>query len=409
MPKKAAELGPLAVSRLTKPGVWAVGGVAGLQLQVSGPDARSWLLRVLVAGKRREMGLGAYPGVTLAMARAKAQAQRDLIDAGGDPIGSRRAAKSELRAQQLSALTFKRAAADYIASHSHGWRNSKHEGQWRSTLETYAYPLIGDMLTRDIQPEHVRDVLLPIWRSKTETARRLRSRIELVLNYASALKAHSGANPARWKGNLDAVLPKASKVAKVKHHTALPYAEAAGFMAELRDMHGIAPRALEFAILTATRSGETRGARWTEIDEAGSAWTIPAERMKAGKEHTVPLSPSALKLLAALPRKSELVFPAADGVSPLSDMALLAVTKRMQVAAVPHGFRSTFRDWAFETTNHAREICEMALAHTVGSNVEKAYKRGEALAKRARLMNDWAKYLDKPAGAAKVLPFKRRA
>ncbi|MES2885508.1 MAG: integrase arm-type DNA-binding domain-containing protein [Pseudomonadota bacterium] len=392
MPKKAKELGPLAVSRLTQPGVWAVGGVAGLQLQVTPGGSRSWLLRVKVGEKRREMGLGGFPDVSLASAREKARAARTEISQGRDPISDRQAAVSQLLSEQQSALTFKRAAKDYVASHAHSWRNAKHEQQWTSTLETYAFPILGNMLTRDIQPEHVRDVLLPIWGTKTETARRLRSRIELVLEFAGALNAHNGPNPARWKGNLSAVLPKASKISKVKHHEAVHYTKAPAFLASLRDMPGIAPKALEFAILTASRSGEVRGACWSEVDEEKHVWTVPASRMKAGKEHAVPLSNAARRLLKHLPRTSELLFPSAAGKQ-LSDMTLLAVMKRMGSTAVPHGFRSTFRDWALEKTNHPREICEMALAHTVGGAVENAYKRGEAIQKRARLLNDWAKYV----------------
>lgn len=221
MPKKAKELGPLAISRLTQPGVWAVGGVAGLQLQVTPSGSRSWLLRVKVGEKRREMGLGGFPDVSLASAREKARAARMEISQGRDPISDRQAAISRLISKQQSALTFKRAAKDYVASHAHSWRNAKHEQQWTSTLEAYAFPILGNMLTGDIQPEHVRDVLLPIWSTKTETARRLRSRIELVLEFAGTLNSHRGPNPARWKGNLSAVLPKASKISKVKHHEAV--------------------------------------------------------------------------------------------------------------------------------------------------------------------------------------------
>lgn len=212
MPKKAKELGPLVVSRLTAPGIWAVGGVAGLQLQVTKAGSRSWLLRVKVGGKRREMGLGGFPDVTLAAAREKARKARQDISGGRDPILDRKEANSLLLSDKQSALTFKRAANDYITSHAHSWKNGKHAKQWSSTLDTYAFPILGDMLTRHIKPEHVRDVLLPIWDSKTETARRLRSRIELVLEFAGALNAHHGPNPARWKGNLSAVLPKTSKV-----------------------------------------------------------------------------------------------------------------------------------------------------------------------------------------------------
>lgn len=399
MPKRAVELGPLAVQRLKGPGLHFVGGVAGLALQITDAGSRSWILRMTVGGRRRDMGLGAYPDVTLAMAREDAKKARAEVRKGVDPIEDRRAAQSELRAGRAAALTFRQAADAYMTAHAPTWRSAKHAQQWRNTLESYAHPVLGNLLVRDVAKEHVLAVLRPIWTTKSETASRLRSRMELVLAYAmQAGYRPEGLNPARWRGGLDKLLPPPAKVARVEHHQALPLQAVGAFMARLRGEQGMGARALEFAILTAARSGEVRGATWSEIDLDGAVWVIPAARMKAGKEHRVPLSVGAMELLKAIPKVADLdlVFPSRRG-GPLSDMTLAAVLRRMDVPAVPHGFRSTFRDWAAERTTHPRELAEMALAHAIESKVEAAYRRGDMLERRRAMMREWAEFLGYPA------------
>jgi len=395
MARKAKELSALEVGRLKTPGHHPIGGVAGLYLYVNATGARSWVLRTMIGGKRRHMGLGGFPDVTMAMAREKARKARVDIDQGIDPIGQRKSAASLLRAQQASEKTFEQAAEAYIEAHGDTWKNPKHRAQWESTLKTYAYPFMGKLLVRDVGQEHVLKALEPIWKTKNETASRLRGRIETVLDWATARKYRSGENPARWKGHLDQLLAAPNRVQKVVHHRALPIAEMPAFMSELRTREGTAARALEFAILCAARSGEVRGACWSEVDFQTGVWNIPGERMKAGKEHRVPLAESAIRILRSQPHLagSDLIFAAARG-GQLSDMSLSAVMRRMEVDAVPHGFRSTFRDWAGECTNYPRDLAEQALAHTLESKVEAAYRRGDALEKRREMMKDWAKYCD---------------
>lgn len=405
MPRLAKELDALAVSRLTKPGLCFVGNVPGLALQVTPTGARSWVLRVMVGGRRRDMGLGNYPSVLLAEARKKAREARELIREGVDPIERQRAAQSALRAAVADALTFRQCAEAYMAIHEAGWKNAKHAQQWRNTLETYAYPVMGDLLVGDVGKGHVLAALQPIWTAKNETASRLRGRIELVLSYAmQAGYRPEGLNPARWRGGLDKLLPPPSKVNGRAHHLALPVSEVGAFVARLRAAEGMGARALDFAILTAARSGEARGATWAEIDADAKVWTVPAGRMKAGKEHRVPLSADALALLKALPRMggTDLVFPAPRG-GVLSDMTLTAVMRRMEVAAVPHGFRSTFRDWAAERTNYPSDVAEMALAHAIGDKVEAAYRRGDLFEKRRKMMADWATFIATPEKKASVI------
>ena len=411
MPKRAKERGALEVTRLVTPGLHAVGNPAGLHLRVKPTGARSWILRVTVGASRRDIGLGAYPDTPLAVAREKAREARELIRTGKDPVDEARAARSALVAAQAKAVTFEDAATAYIKSHESSWRNVKHGQQWRNTLKTYAFPVMGAMLVRDVEQAHVLKIIEPLWFTKTETASRLRSRIESVLDWAKGRGYRSGDNPAAWKGNLDAQLPQATKVAKVEHHTALPIDAMGAFMARLRTAEGTGAKALQFTTLTAARSGEVRGATWSEIDMAGKVWTVPAERMKAGKEHRVPLSDAALKLLKALPRieGTDLVFQAPRG-GQLSDMTLTAVLRRMEVPAVPHGFRSTFRDWAAERTNYPREVAEMALAHSVGNAVEAAYFRSDLFEKRRRMMDDWAKFCGQTAAAgSNVIDLAQRA
>ena len=409
MPKKAAELGPLQVSRLKGRGLHPVGGVAGLRLQVSSSGARSWILRTTIGGKRSEKGLGGYPDVTLAGARDAARAVRAKITAGVDPIAESRSARSALKAAVAATWTFDQCAAAYIEAKTPEWRNAKHAAQWTATLNTYASPVLGQLLVGDVALPNVLAVLRPIWQTKTETASRVRARLEAVLDWASTSGYRDGLNPARWKGHLDNLLPAPTKVAKVAHHAALSVGAMGKFMRELRKHEGIGARALEFAILTAARSGEVRGATWSEFDMEAPMWTIPGLRMKMGKEHRVPLSRPALDLLRALPRLADVdtVFAAPRG-GQLSDMTLSAVMRRMQVPAVPHGFRSTFRDWCAEHTNYSRDVAEMALAHSIGDKVEAAYRRGDLFGKRAKLMQAWADYSAQVQIDATVTPIAAR-
>jgi integrase len=393
MAKVPEELGALAVSRLTDRGFYAVGGVTGLYLRVSKTGARSWILRIVVAGKRTDAGLGAYPTVTLAMARDKARAMRESVWSGDNPIEERRAKKAALIASNAKAMNFSQCQEKYLAAHSDGWNNPKHKAQWKSTLDTYAVPFIGAIDVALIDTPLVLNCLEPIWKIKTETATRLRGRIESILDWATTRGYRQGLNPARWKGHLEQLLIKPAKIQKVEHHPALPYAEIGAFMAALRETHGMGSRGLEFAILTAARSGEVRGATWVEIDLDAAMWVIPADRIKAKREHRVPLSQAAIALLRALPQMAgeSLIFPGAKKNKPLSDMSLTAVLKRMNRHDITvHGFRSTFRDWASEETTFQGDIVEMALAHAIGNKVEAAYRRGDLFEKRIRLMAAWA-------------------
>lgn len=399
MPKIAKELGPLDVKRLTRPGYHAVGKVAGLMLQVTKTGSRSWVLRTMVAGKRREIGLGAYPGVGLALAHQKAQAARDAIANGVDPVAARAAARELLAQQQREQLamswTFRRCAEEYMCSMAPGWRSTKHAKQWQSTLEKYVFPIIGECPVANIGIDQVLAIVKPHWLTKNETINRVRSRVELVLDWAAAMKYRQGENPARWKGNLDKLLAKRSTVAPVKNHRALDELALPGFMTRLRQVEGTSARCLEFAILTAARSGEARLATWTEIDWTTGTWHIPGPRMKSGRPHRVPLSPQALHLLSGLTRFDDeaFVFPGRVVGRPLSDMSLSAVMRRMGVDAVPHGFRASFSSWCAASTNYPADVREMALAHAIGNETEAAYQRSDLFDKRRHLMADWASFL----------------
>lgn len=407
MPAKPEQaMTALQVKRIEAEGRYPVGTVPGLYLTVRGANlTKAWLLRIVVNGKRRDIGLGGYPGVTLAGAIEAARKVRNEVGTGLDPVQKR-------KADRAAAMTFKDCAEQYIASHRAGWKNAKHGQQWENTLATYVYPVMGALRVKDVQTEHVMRVLQPNWTVKNETMVRVRNRIELVLSWAMAMGYRErGLNPATWRGHLDNTLPKPSKVNNREHHRALSWQALPQFMKALREQTGMAPRCLEFTIITACRSGESRGAVWGEIDLEGAVWTIPAERMKAGRVHRVPLSAQALALLKALPRfeGEPMVFPGRKKGAPLSDMSLTAVIRRMGAdsEAVPHGFRSTFRDWAAEATSHPNEVCEMALAHAVGNDVEAAYRRGDLLAKRTALMADWGRYAATQAPAVvRELPRK---
>lgn len=407
MPKKAKELSALEVNRLTTPGMHAVGGVAGLYLQVTDTGARTWILRATVGSRRRDMGLGGFPDVTLAGAREAARGARLKIKEGIDPVEEAQAKRSALAASQASAISFGEAAAKFIAAHEAGWKNAKHAAQWTSTLETYAFPTIGKIRVSDIETAHVIGILEPIWTTKTETASRLRGRIESVLDWATVRGYRKGENPARWKGHLDMILPARAKVQKVEHHAAMDYRDISAFMAELAKVEGMGARALEFAILTAARSGEVRGATWAEIDKQAGVWTIPAGRMKAEKEHRIPLTTQALAMLRKLPRivGTDLILPSAKNTI-LSDMTMSSVLRRMGQTVTAHGFRSTFRDWAGETTAYPREVIEHALAHQLKDKAEAAYARGTLFDKRRRLMADWAKHCATTATVANITPIR---
>ena len=407
-----------------KPGAHADGG--NLYLRVADAGAGKWTLRYTVGGKSREMGLGPYDadgeaGLTLAQAREAAEEPRATLRAGLDPIAERdrKAAEAKAEADRIAAQaeakrrTFADVATLYTAAHSAGWRNAKHRAQWTSTLATYAEPHIGTMPVDEIGTDHVLAILNQIWTAKPETASRVRGRIEAVIDYAMARGWRDTANPARWRGHLANLLPSRSKVRRVKHHAALPWQDIGGFMGTLRKQGGTAARALEFAILTATRTGETLGARWSEIDMGAAVWMVPGERMKAGREHRVPLSDAALAVLATMaPLRPEegdgYVFPGAAEGKPLSSMAMLMLLRRMKRSDLTaHGFRSTFRDWTEEATSTPHAVAEAALAHTIGDKVEAAYRRGDLFAKRAHLMAEWASYCAKAPAEVHALPVAR--
>jgi integrase len=395
---------------LTKPGTYGDG--AGLYLQVRGPANRSWLYRFKLYGKAHLMGLGTTDDVSLAEARNAAADARKLVRQGSNPIDQRRTARAENSAQ--ASLTFTQVADAYITAHERSWRNAKHRQQWRNTLHTYADPMLGRLSVAQVTVGDVMRVLEPMWHEKTETASRLRGRIEAVLDYARARGWRSGENPARWRGHLDNLLPARSKIARVEHHTALPWREIGAFMSALANEQGVSALALRFAILMAARTGEVIGARWSEIDMAESVWTVPAGRMKASREHRVPLSDGALAVLREVaklrthPNVDGFVFPGGKPGKPLSSMALLMLLRRMGRGDLTvHGFRSTFRDWCAETTNYPREVAEAALAHTLRDRTEAAYQRGDMMEKRRRLMADWATFCARPARAGRVIALHR--
>lgn len=399
MAKIAKELTAMAVSRLKDDGAYAVGGVPGLQLQILGAS-RVWVLRFVLHGKRRRMGLGSYPAVSLAEAREQARLARSQIRAGIDPIEQRSSARETVVAAAAKSLTFAQAAEKFIAAHEDGWSNAKHRLQWVSTLGTYANPVIGQLPVAAIEQRHILQILDPIWRTKTETASRLRGRIEQVLNWAKVQGLREGPNPARWRDHLDLLLPAPEKVSPVKHLAAVPLAEARQVWQSIRDSGGMGALALQLQILTAGRSGEARGARWSELDLVNAVWVIPKERMKAKREHRIPLPRQAVELLQQQPRidDSDLVFPSSRN-TPLSDMTLTAVMRRLKRSEVPHGWRSTFRDWVGDCTEYPSELAEIALAHAVGSKVEQAYRRGDMLEKRRSMMQEWADFLTTQARA----------
>jgi integrase len=414
MARLVDKLTPLAVSKATKPGYYGDGG--GLWLQVSPSGSKSWIFRFTLSKKQREMGLGAVHTVTLPEARAKAKECRLILLEGKDPLETRKASKLVEALERAKMMTFDQCAEAYIAAHRSGWKNAKHASQWENTLETYASPIIGKMPVALVDTALVVKVLsqqgkdkLSLWESKTETATRLRGRIESILDWATVSKYRQGDNPARWRGHLDNLLADPSRSKRTVHHPALRWQEIGAFMLELRKQEGIAAKAVEFAILTACRSGEVRLATWAEFDLDAALWVIPAERMKAKREHRVPLSGAALALLESMPRMGDLVFPGAKPGKPLSDMSLTAVLRRMKRGDITvHGFRSSFRDWCAESVANSfpREVCEHALAHSLPDKVEAAYRRGDLIEKRIMLMQAWADYCGTVPAVANVTPIR---
>lgn len=416
------KLTEIQVRRAKGPAVLLDGG--GLRLRVAAarkqsdgeerPGAKTWIYRFQLDGRRRDMGIGPYPDVSLAESRRRATELRNQRRDGIDPIEARRAKRAQARIEAAKGRTFRQVAEEFIARNEGGWRNAKHRQQWKNTLATYAYPLLGNLPVAVIDTGLIVRVLDPIWQTKPETAARLRGRIEQVLDASKVHGYRDGPNPAAWKGNLALLLPARGKVRRVVHHAAMPYAEVPGFMSELGRRGGMAALALQFLILTAARTGEVLGAPWAEIDLKEKVWTVPAERMKKGdRQHRVPLSDAALAVLGqllplALLRDGSVapdapVFPGLRRALPMSDMAMLVLLRRMGRADVTsHGFRSAFRDWCGERTNFPRHVVEAALAHAVGDQTEAAYLRSDFFRRRVQLMDAWGRFCTSPPGGTMV-------
>jgi integrase len=412
---RTGKLSAVEVTNAKGPAVLHDGG--GLYLRVSPTGSKAWVFRFQLDGKRRDMGIGPYPLLSLAEARQKALEQSKLRHEGINPLEQRRAQRASQRLSEGKGRTFREVAEEFIARNEVGWKNAKHRSQWRNTLSTYVYPIFGDLPVAAIEAGLVIQALDPIWKEKPETASRVRGRIEAVLDAATVRGFRQGPNPAQWKGNLAHVLPARTKVAKVEHHAALPYDDLPEFLTALRDRGGMAARALEFAIFTAARTGEVLGARWGEVDLENKVWTVPAERMKAGRDHRVPLSDAALAVLKEVrplalmrggnPDPAAPVFPGLRRALPMSNMVMLMLLRRMKrTDLTAHGFRSTFSDWAAECTAYPREVIEMALAYTVENKVEAAYRRGDLFEKRRQLMNAWARFCETAPLAAEVVPLR---
>jgi integrase len=394
----------LKVAHAREPGMLADGD--GLYLQVSNATSKSWIFRYRYNGKQREMGLGPLKSVSLAAAREKARDYRAQLADGINPLAARQVARARIASDDAKAMTFDQCAEACIEAHSGAWKSAVHRMQWETTLATYVSPVFGSLPVQAVDVGLVMKALMPIWATKPDTAARVRGRIELVLNWAKARGYRSGENPALWKGHLDNLLPP--RVKAVKHHAALPFDQTAKFMKALRAQEGVAPLALEFAILTAARTAEIIGALWNEIDLKAKIWTVPASRMKSNREHRVPLSAQALAVLGKLDQgdPADHVFAGRSG-GPLSNMALLMLVRRMKHGKLTaHGFRSTFRDWAAERTNFQAEVAEAALGHVVGDKVELAYRRGDFFEKRRRLMEAWGEFATKQQDSSVVLSLR---
>ena len=416
------KLSATKVAKLRKPGRYGDG--LNLWLQVSkwnGRINKSWVFQYTSptetkikhgreVGRVRQLGLGALHTISLAEARKRALAMRQMVLDGIDPIEASRADRAAKRMAAAKLVTFQQCADQFIAAHQSSWRSMRHRGQWLATLSTYAFPVIGGLSVSAIDTTLVLKVLEPIWATKTETALRLRGRIEQIIDWATVRGHRSGENPARWRGHLDKLLAAPTKLRQVQHHPALAYAELPAFMATLREHEGIAARALEFLVLTASRTGEVLGAKWEEIDLAAKVWTVPAGRMKAGREHRVPLSDRVMTILAALPREAgnPHVFIGSKEGAALADPAMLELLRELRPGLTVHGFRSTFRDWTAESTSYPNHVIEMARAHAIGNAVEKSYRRGDLFEKRSKLMVHWARYCGQTPAvkSAKVLPMR---
>ena len=405
MPRTAKRLTTVKVNGLRKAGLFADGD--GLYLQITPTGSKSWVFRYKSNGRARDMGLGPISAVNLAQAREKAAECRRQRSEGKDPLEARKAAVAGARAAEAQRTTFREAAEQLLAAHEAGWRNARHRQQWRNSLATYVHPVIGDISVAAVDKALVLKILEPLWRTKPETASRVRGRIERVLVAAKARGQRDGENPARWRGHLDAILPRRSKVQVVQHYPALPYRELPTFMNELRERQGITPRALEFTILTVARTGAAIGTRWAEIDLSEATWTVPASRMKGGKVHVVALSKRAVAILCELSqaRIGEFVFPGIKPRHPLSSMAMLMLLRDMRSGLTVHGFRSSFKDWCAEQTSFPNFLSEAALAHVVADKVEAAYRRTDLLERRRELMEAWARFC--ALGAGKVIPIRR--
>jgi integrase len=403
MARTLNRLTAMKVAKVKKPGLLSDGG--GLYLRIAPGGSKQFIFRYAVNGRLRDMGIGPVHTVDLAMAREKALEARRLRLEGIDPIAHKRARIAALRAADAKAMTFRQCAEGYIRDNEKEWKNAVHHRQWTTTLRKYVYPMLGELPVAVIDTPLVLKVVKPLWGHKTETASRVRGRIEAILGWATVHHYRKGDNPARWQGLLEHALPAKAKVAKTKHHVALPYADIAPFMAKLRQDTSAAAKCLEFIVLTAARLGEATGAMWSEIDFANRIWTIPAGRMKGGKEHRIPLSDAAMAVLEAMRavRMSDFVFPGMRDGQPVAPRTIQDLVKNVGGEITVHGFRSSFRDWAAERTNFPREVAEMALAHAIPSAVEAAYRRGDLFEKRRRLMDAWANYCAKPATGGKVV------
>jgi len=420
MARQQQRLSALQVTKLTKPGLYGDGG--GLTLQITATGAKSWLLRYMVAGRPYGMGLGPTHTVSLAEARQKALDARKLLIDGINPLAAKKQNQIAAALADAKMMSFDQCAEAYILAHKAGWKNAKHGDQWTNTLKAYASPVFGGLPVATIDTGLVVKCLAPIWESKTETASRVRGRIESVLGWATTSGYRTGENPARWKDHLENLLATISKSSRTKHHPSLPWQRIGAFMAALRTRDGIAAQSVEFAILTGCRSGEVRGAQWAEFNLGDKVWTIPASRMKAKREHQVPLSDAALALVSSIKKVGDtgIVFGGTKG-QPLSDMSLTAVLRRMNEQDPPpwtdasgkavtiHGFRTSFRMWAAEATNYPREVAEHALAHQIPDAVERAYQRGSQFAKRVALMTDWAAFCSQTPTAAVIRPIRSMA
>jgi integrase len=400
-----------AIANLRAKGLHPDGG--GLYMRLTANGTRSWIFRYTSAGKTRDMGLGPYPTVTLGKARELAIECRRQRQDGRDPIAARVNKRAAAAVKGLQATTFKACAEQFISSHEIGWRNTKHRQEWRRTLATYVYPSFGDVPVGDVTTEHILSALQPIWSTKTETASRLRGRIEAVLAFAKACGMRTGENPAQWRGHLAQILPARARMKDVRHHRAIPYRELPDFLRRLRQSRSIiAARALEFLILTAARTGETQGARWDEVDFEQYMWTVPGARMKAAREHRVPLSHRAIGILKELveTRQNDFIFPGMRQGRPIGIVAMARQMREIRGDITIHGFRSAFKDWCAECTNTPNFVSEAALAHVIADKVEAAYRRSDLLKKRRRLMEQWAAYCCAQSPATgQILSLPRRS